>query len=188
MGMIGGLSSPTAGKVLVNGTDIWALSEAAAASFRNQHIGYVFQFASLLADAACDRQCQPCRRDWRRRARAARSWNWLPSAWPMSASTTTMTRFPRSFPLGNSAVSAIARALMNDPTLLLADEPTSDLDEQTEREIMALLLDINRERGTTLCCWSRTIWRWQRRRTRSSRSQTACWRHEATRVASTSMG
>jgi ABC-type lipoprotein export system ATPase subunit len=51
---------------------------------------------------------------------------------------------------GEQRRTVIARALINDPILLLADEPTSDLDEQTESEIMALLLNVNRERGTTL--------------------------------------
>ena len=149
MGMIGGLSSPTAGKVLVNGTDIWALSEAAAASFRNQHIGYVFQFASLLPTLrAIDNVTLPARLA----ATRARS-EILELAAQRLADVGLDNHhdaFPSELSAGEQRRVAIARALMNDPTLLLADEPTSDLDEQTEREIMALLLDINRERGTTL--------------------------------------
>jgi ABC-type lipoprotein export system ATPase subunit len=149
MSMIGGLSRPTAGRVLIGGTDIWALSEAGAAAFRNAHVGYVFQFASLLPNLrALDNVELPARLAGKasRRGITGRALERLADVGLDSHADA----FPSELSSGEQRRVVIARALMNEPRLLLADEPTSDLDEQTEREIMALLRDINRSRGTTL--------------------------------------
>ncbi|MDF2996978.1 MAG: transporter related protein [Xanthobacteraceae bacterium] len=149
MGMIGGLSSPTAGQVLVDGIDIWMLSDAAAASFRNARIGYIFQFASLLPTLrAIDNVALPAQLA----AKRSRGEIFELAARRLAdvGLDTHHDAFPSELSSGEQRRVVIARALMNEPALLLADEPTSDLDEQTEREIMALLLAINRQRGTTL--------------------------------------
>ncbi|TCK28159.1 putative ABC transport system ATP-binding protein [Ancylobacter aquaticus] len=149
LGMIGGLSRPTGGRVLIGGTDIWALSEAGAAAFRNARIGFVFQFASLLPNLrALDNVALPARLagTMSRRAILERALERLADVGLDSHAEA----FPFELSSGEQRRVAIARALMNDPALLLGDEPTSDLDEQTEREIMALLRDISRSRGTTL--------------------------------------
>ncbi|MGH7840969.1 MAG: ABC transporter ATP-binding protein, partial [Candidatus Binataceae bacterium] len=149
MAMIGGLSRPTAGSILIDGADIWSLSDNAMARFRNRRIGYVFQFASLLPTLrAIDNVALPARLD-RHSAysdpyyRAARLLTDL-------GLESYFDAYPSEMSAGEQRRTMIARALINDPILLLADEPTSDLDEQTESEIMALLLNVNRERGTTL--------------------------------------
>jgi ABC-type lipoprotein export system ATPase subunit len=149
MAMIGGLSRPDAGTVTIDGTDIWSLGDAALAGFRNQAIGYVFQFASLLPTLrALDNVALPAllrrRPDTTAvRERAARLLDSVGLGKHLDA-------YPTEMSAGEQRRTAVARALINAPRLLLADEPTSDLDEQSEREIMAQLLRANREGGVTL--------------------------------------
>jgi ABC-type lipoprotein export system ATPase subunit len=149
MAMIGGLSRPSDGKVMIDGTDIWSLSDNALAAFRNGKIGFVFQFASLLPTLRLiDNVALPAMLG---RARAA--------ADVYAKAATLLGRmglrdhldaYPSEVSAGEQRRAAIARALINDPAVVLADEPTSDLDEQTEIEIMDELLGVNRELGTTL--------------------------------------
>jgi ABC-type lipoprotein export system ATPase subunit len=149
MAMIGGLSRPTAGSILIDGADIWSLSDNAMARFRNRRIGYVFQFASLLPTLrAIDNVALPARLD-RRRANADTYYRAAQLLTDLGLES-YFDAYPSEMSAGEQRRTMIARALINDPILLLADEPTSDLDEQTESEIMALLLNVNRERGTTL--------------------------------------
>ena len=149
MAMIGGLSRPSGGTVEVDGTDVWRLSENARAAFRNEKIGYVFQFASLLPTLRLiDNVALPAMLGRRRpvpeiHTRAAGLLERLGLGAYFDA-------YPSEISAGEQRRVAIARALINDPALLLADEPTSDLDEQTEIEIMDELLAVNREVGTTL--------------------------------------
>lgn len=148
MAMIGGLSRPDGGTVTIDGTDIWSLGDAALAGFRNQAIGYVFQFASLLPTLrALDNVALPALLQRRGgvavRERAARLLDLVGLGKHLDA-------YPSEMSAGEQRRTAFARALINAPRLLLADEPTSDLDEQSEREIMAQLLRANREEGVTL--------------------------------------
>src|SRR5262249_41788293 len=149
MAMIGGLSRPSGGKVLVDGTDIWSLSDKALAAFRNTRIGFIFQFASLLPtlrlidNLALPALLRPTPAGDKAYAKAASLLDRLGLGHRCDA-------YPSEVSAGEQRRAAIARALINDPALLLADEPTSDLDEQTEIEIMDELLGVNRELGTTL--------------------------------------
>lgn len=149
MAMIGGLSRPSAGEVRVDGTDIWLLNEAGMARFRNRRIGYVFQFASLLPTlSALDNVALPAMlgRTSRRADIYGRAAGLL-SGMGLEAHAEAL---PTEMSMGEQRRVAIARALINDPVLLLADEPTSDLDEQTEREILSLLRRMTESRKTTL--------------------------------------
>ncbi|MGQ0445904.1 MAG: ABC transporter ATP-binding protein [Beijerinckiaceae bacterium] len=149
MAMIGGLSRPTAGSILIDGADIWSLSDNAMARFRNRRIGYVFQFASLLPTLrAIDNVALPARLD--RRSASAGTYDHAARLLTDLGLGAHFDAYPSEMSVGEQRRTVIARALINDPALLLADEPASDLDEQTESEIMALLLNVNRERGTTL--------------------------------------
>lgn len=149
MAMIGGLSRPSDGQVTVDGTDIWGLSEGDLAAFRNRRIGFVFQFASLLPTLRMiDNVALPAllHRDRERitiYSRAAALLGQMGLGDHLDA-------YPAEVSAGEQRRAVIARALINQPALILADEPTSDLDEQTEIEIMDELLAVNRERGTTL--------------------------------------
>ena len=149
MAMVGGLSRPSAGRVTVDGSDIWTLSENELADFRNRRLGYVFQFASLLPTLRLiDNVALPAMLNRRRPAveiyaRATELLGQLGLGDHLDA-------YPSEVSAGEQRRAAISRALINDPSVLLADEPTSDLDEQTEIEIMDELLAVNRDRGTTL--------------------------------------
>ncbi|MCB4771568.1 ABC transporter ATP-binding protein [Ancylobacter sp. Lp-2] len=149
MAMIGGLSRPTAGQVRIDGADLWALREPEAATFRNRRIGYVFQFASLLPNLrAVDNVALPARLAGRLGHREAA--DVAAERLADVGLTDHFDAFPAELSSGEQRRVVIARALMNEPALLLADEPTSDLDEQTEREVMALLRAVSRDRRTTL--------------------------------------
>jgi ABC-type lipoprotein export system ATPase subunit len=148
MAMVGGLSRPSEGTVTIDGTDIWGLSDDKLAAFRNGRIGFVFQFASLLPTLRLvDNVALPAllgkRGDADIYGKAAILLARMGLADHLDA-------YPSECSAGEQRRAAIARALINDPVLLLADEPTSDLDEQTEIEIMDELLAVNRELGTTL--------------------------------------
>ena len=149
MAMIGGLSQPSAGSLLVDDTDIWSLDDNAMARFRNKRIGYIFQFASLLPTLrAIDNVVLPALLD--RHGATADTYKRAAQLLTDLGLGSHFDAYPSEMSAGEQRRTVIARALINDPVLLLADEPTSDLDVETESDIMALLLNINRERGTTL--------------------------------------
>jgi ABC-type lipoprotein export system ATPase subunit len=149
MAMIGGLSRPSGGKVVVDGTEIWGLGEAARATFRNRRIGYVFQFASLLPTLRlADNVALPALLS--RRLAAAEAYGKAAGLLARMGLADYLDAYPSEISAGEQRRAVIARALINDPAILLADEPTADLDEHTEMEIMDELLAVNRERGTTL--------------------------------------
>ncbi|MCA0249820.1 MAG: ABC transporter ATP-binding protein [Proteobacteria bacterium] len=149
MAMIGGLSRPSAGRVVVNGTDIWDLTENELAAFRNRRIGYVFQFASLLPTLRLiDNVALPAMLN--RGGNAGDTYARASALLAQMGLGDHFDAYPSEVSAGEQRRAVIARALINDPAMILADEPTSDLDEQTEIEIMDELLAVNRERGTTL--------------------------------------
>jgi ABC-type lipoprotein export system ATPase subunit len=149
MAMIGGLSRPTAGTIRVDGADIWSLGDNAMARFRNTRIGYIFQFASLLPTLrAIDNVALPALLG--RDSAATDTYERAAQLLTDLGLGSHFDAYPSEMSAGEQRRTAIARALINDPLLLLADEPTSDLDVETESEIMALLLKVNRERGTAL--------------------------------------
>jgi ABC-type lipoprotein export system ATPase subunit len=149
MAMIGGLSQPSAGSILIEGADIWSFNDNAMAQFRNRRIGYIFQFASLLPTLrAIDNVALPALLD--RHSGTADTYNRAAQLLTEVGLGSHFDAYPSEMSAGEQRRTVIARALMNDPILLLADEPTSDLDVETESEIMALLLNVNHERGTTL--------------------------------------
>lgn len=149
MAMIGGLSRPSAGRVVVNGTDIWDLTENELAAFRNRRIGYVFQFASLLPTLRLiDNVALPAMLN--SGGNAGDTYARASVLLGQMGLGDHLDAYPSEVSAGEQRRAVIARALINDPAMILADEPTSDLDEQTEIEIMDELLAANRERGTTL--------------------------------------
>ena len=149
MAMIGGLSRPSAGRVVVNGTDIWDLTENELAAFRNRRIGYVFQFASLLPTLRLiDNVALPAMLN--RGGNAGDTYARASALLGQMGLGDHLDAYPSEVSAGEQRRAVIARALINDPAMILADEPTSDLDEETEIEIMDELLAVNRERGTTL--------------------------------------
>lgn len=149
LAMIGGLSRPSRGSVRIQDTDIWSLADDRLADFRNRRIGFVHQFASLLPTLRIiDNVLLPARLDPAQNAAAARrrACDWLDRL----GLSECLDAYPSEISSGEQRRAVVARALMNDPALLLADEPTSDLDEVTERRIVDVFRELTRERHLTL--------------------------------------
>ena len=146
LGLVAGLDAPTTGRIVIDGTDITALGEDALAHLRGRKIGFVFQFFHLVSSlTACENVMVPMElagvRDAQARARALLEEVGLASRGH---------HYPSQLSGGEQQRVAIARALANDPPLVLADEPTGNLDTANGRHIVDLLFDVNRSRGTTL--------------------------------------
>jgi putative ABC transport system ATP-binding protein/macrolide transport system ATP-binding/permease protein/lipoprotein-releasing system ATP-binding protein len=149
LGMLGGISKPSSGSVNLDGTDLFSLSPSDRADFRNRNIGFVFQFSSLL----------PSLRSIDNVALPALIGGTLGDKEAYARARMLLQRvglservdfYPGQLSGGEQRRVAIARALINMPSLLLADEPTADLDEETEKEILDLLVDIHRGFNLTL--------------------------------------
>ena len=146
--LIGGLESPTSGTVMVNGHDVAAMDDRDASLLRRREVGFVFQFynliphlnveENLLLPALLDGK-KP--RDYRNALRAV-----------MHAIDLTRRRHhtPRELSGGEQQRVAIGRALINGPDIILADEPTGNLNSAAASDVMELLARINRERGQTV--------------------------------------
>ncbi len=138
LAVLGALTKPTAGKLLLDGADVWALSEEKRSIFRSRHVGFIFQFPSLLSNlTAVDNVAVPALLGCTMAVEAAYA-----RASDLLARVGLGNRadaYPGSMSGGEQRRVVIARALINSPPLLLADEPTGDLDEDTEADIIDLL-------------------------------------------------
>jgi putative ABC transport system ATP-binding protein len=146
LGLLAGLDAPSTGSVVLDGVDITALDEDALARLRGLRIGFVFQFFHLLPSlTALENVRVPMEiagvRDPLGRARELLAEVGLAER---------AHHYPSQLSGGEQQRVAIARALANDPPILLADEPTGNLDTTTGRQIIDLLMNINRTRETTL--------------------------------------
>lgn len=139
--ILGGLDAPTEGHVLLDGRSLYALSDASLARLRNTRIGFVFQFYHLLPElSALENVMLPAliRNSASRRQIAARATACLQQV----GLGARVTHRPNQLSGGELQRAAIARALMNEPELLLCDEPTGNLDSATGAAIIALLLGL----------------------------------------------
>ena len=146
LGLIAGLDTPSTGKVLIGGTEITALDEDQLARLRGARIGFVFQFFHLIPSlTALENVMVPLEiagvADPSGKGRRLLADVGL---------TERGHHYPSQLSGGEQQRVAIARALANDPPILLADEPTGNLDSTNGRHVIDLLVDINRTRGTTL--------------------------------------
>jgi len=146
LGLIAGLDAPTTGQIVIDGVDITTLTEDELARLRGEKIGFVFQFFHLVPSlTALENVLVPMeiagRRDAMARARRLVDEVGL---------TDRAHHYPSQLSGGEQQRIAIARALANDPPVVLADEPTGNLDSATGRHIMELLLSVRRSRGSTL--------------------------------------
>jgi ABC-type lipoprotein export system ATPase subunit len=148
LNLVAGLTRPTLGEVRFDGVEVWKLPDKEQSLLRNQKIGFVFQFPSLLPtltsleNVMLPAMFGPDNDQETVEARARQLLEQVGLADKLHA-------YPRQLSGGQQQRVVIARALMNEPELLLADEPTSDLDEQTEHEIMALFQEIHARTGVT---------------------------------------
>jgi putative ABC transport system ATP-binding protein len=148
LNLIGGLDRPTSGSIEVAGQRVERLGDGELARFRARHVGFVFQMYNLLPVLTAERNVElplllapMSAAERRRRARAALA------AVGLSDRT---KHFPRQLSGGQEQRVGIARAIVTDPTLLLCDEPTGDLDRKSGDEVLDLLAALSREFGKTI--------------------------------------
>jgi putative ABC transport system ATP-binding protein len=148
LNLIGGLDSPTEGSIVVGEQRIDQLSESALARWRAAHVGFVFQFYNLLPMLTARRNVELplllTRLTGAQRRRNAETALELVGLGDRSAHK------PGELSGGQQQRVAIARAIVSDPTLLVCDEPTGDLDRQSAAEVLSLLQQLNREHGKTI--------------------------------------
>lgn len=149
LSLIGGLARPDEGRIFINDTDCWHQGEAGLAAMRNQTIGFIFQFGSLIPTLTvienillplsfADAGTNPAEN--------------IPLGRELLDQVGLINKensFPSQLSGGQQRRVAIARAFINRPSIILADEPTGDLDEETEMEILDIFRQYNTEKKTT---------------------------------------
>ena len=146
LGLLAGLDAPSSGQVLIDGVDITRLSEDRLARLRGEKIGFVFQFFHLVTSLTAFENILVPMEIARRRDAMARARGLLEEV----GLTDRGHHYPSQLSGGEQQRVAIARALANDPPIVLADEPTGNLDSATGRLILDLLLNVRRARASTL--------------------------------------
>jgi putative ABC transport system ATP-binding protein len=148
LNLIGGIDRPTSGVLEVDGLRVDTLSDGALARWRADHVGFVFQMYNLLPVLTAERNVELplLLKDLSRDQRARR----VAAALKLVGLSDRARHRPRELSGGQEQRVGIARAIVTDPTLLLCDEPTGDLDRKAGDEILDLLQALNREYGKTI--------------------------------------
>ena len=148
LNLIGGLDRPTRGSVVVAGEPIDRLSDGKLAQWRARHVGFVFQFYNLLPVLTAEKNVElPLLLIHLSKAERRKH---VATALGVVGLADRSNHFPRQLSGGQEQRVGIARAIVTDPTLLLCDEPTGDLDRRSGDEILDLLQALNRDHGKTI--------------------------------------
>lgn len=148
LNLIGGLDRPTKGSVHVAGDRIDTLSDRQLAAWRARHIGFVFQLYNLIPVLTAERNVElPLLLTHLSRTQRRKH---VDTALAMVGLSHRATHYPRTMSGGEQQRAGIARGIVTDPTLLLCDEPTGDLDRKSGDEILDLLQALNRKHGKTI--------------------------------------
>ncbi len=148
LNLMGGLDSPSAGRLTIAGEEVSEMSSASLARFRSRQVGFVFQFYNLLPALSAQKNVELplllTKLKGRERAQRAEI------ALDVVGLKSRSAHKPTELSGGQEQRVAIARAIVSDPALLVCDEPTGDLDRETADEILALLTTLNRDHGKTI--------------------------------------
>src|SRR5712692_1496731 len=147
LSLIGGLTKPTSGTVNIDGVDIWGLNDATQSRFRAETIGFVFQIPSLLPTlSVLDNVKLPTMFSKEHDNVGEKALSLL----DMVGLSEKAHAYPSQLSVGQQKRVALARSLINEPEVVLADEPTSDLDKATEQEIMTLIKKVHDDGPRTM--------------------------------------
>ena len=148
LNLIAGIDRPTSGKVVVGGTDVGTLSEGALAKWRSQNVGFIFQFYNLIPvlTALENVELPLMLSHLSRKQRRERAL----TALKIVGLADRSQHYPKQLSGGQEQRVAIARAVVTDPKVLVADEPTGDLDAKSAEEILNLMQTLNHEFGKTI--------------------------------------
>ena len=148
LNLIGGLDRPSSGSVVVAGEPIDRLSDGKLAQWRARHVGFVFQFYNLLPVLTAEKNVElPLLLTHLSKAERRKH---VATALGVVGLADRSNHFPRQLSGGQEQRVGIARAIVTDPTLLLCDEPTGDLDRKSGDEILELLAALHRDHGKTI--------------------------------------
>ncbi|MBQ3673795.1 MAG: ABC transporter ATP-binding protein [Paludibacteraceae bacterium] len=146
--IIGTLDRPTKGDVIIDGTNVFGMKDKDLAAFRNKHIGFIFQFHQLLPEfTALENVCIPAMIGREKES------DYQPRAEKLLRELGLADRMehkPNELSGGEKQRVAAARALIMNPTIILADEPTGSLDEKNKKELSDLLMQLRKEYGQTI--------------------------------------
>jgi len=148
LNLLGGLDKPSAGSVKVGDAELSAMSNSQLSRWRSTNVGFIFQFYNLLPVLSALRNVELplLLTNFNAKERAKRA----AIALDIVGLSERARHYPRELSGGQEQRVAIARAIVSDPSLLLCDEPTGDLDRETADEILKLLQVLNREHGKTI--------------------------------------
>ncbi len=148
LNMIAGIDKPTSGQIVVGGTDISKMSESALAKWRSSNIGFIFQFYNLIPVLTAYENVElPLLLT--KLSKSERKQH-VESALNIVGLSDRMKYYPKQLSGGQEQKVAIARAIVTDPVILIADEPTGDLDKNSAEEIMTLMQRLNTEFKKTI--------------------------------------
>jgi len=146
--IVGALDTPTSGKVILNGTPIQSMNDQALTLFRRRHLGFIFQFFNLLPTlTAMENVALPALLDGKKMKILGPKVKHLLSQLGLEH---RLQHFPHQLSGGEMQRVAIARSLINDPLVILADEPTGNLDSKTGKEVLEMFRKLTHEKGVTV--------------------------------------